>query len=78
MYYTNGRMYDGSLCYSLDQFTDITPCYTPEQFKEAVMKAYSDGLGNGMHFERGDAGESVMDELKYYNETHEQPAGQNP
>ena len=42
--------------------------------KEQVEQAYSDGLGNGMHFERGDASASVLDENNYYNETY----GQNP
>jgi hypothetical protein len=38
--------------------------------KEQVEQAYSDGLGNGMHYERGDASASVLDESNYYHETY--------
>jgi hypothetical protein len=35
-----------------------------------VEQAYSDGLGNGMHYERGDATESVLDEVVYYTQNY--------
>jgi hypothetical protein len=38
--------------------------------KEQVEQAYSDGLGNGMHFERGDATESVLNEVMYYTQNY--------
>jgi hypothetical protein len=38
--------------------------------KEQVEQAYSDGLGNGMHYERGDATESVLNEVMYYKQTY--------
>lgn len=40
-----------------------------EKERQAIMQVYADGLGNGQHFERGDALSSVLDEKKYYNET---------
>jgi hypothetical protein len=41
-----------------------------EMEKEQVEQAYSDGLGNGMHYERGDATESVLDEVVYYTQNY--------
>jgi hypothetical protein len=40
-----------------------------EKEKEVIMSVYSDGLGNGLHYERGDAMDSVLDELNYYDKT---------
>lgn len=40
--------------------------------KQQIMYAYNDGLGNGQHYERGDATESILDEYKYYKQTYEQ------
>lgn len=36
--------------------------------RDEIQKAYNDGLGNGIHYERGEANECVLDEKKYYNE----------
>jgi hypothetical protein len=38
--------------------------------KEQMEQTYSDGLGNGMHYERGDATESVLDEVVYYTQNY--------
>ncbi len=40
-----------------------------EKEKEMIISVYSDGLGNGQHYERGDAMDSVLDELNYYDKT---------
>lgn len=37
--------------------------------REEITQAYSDGLGNGMHNERGEGSDSDLDEYKYYNQT---------
>lgn len=36
--------------------------------KEEIMQAYSDGLGNGIAYADGQARNTVLDELKYYDE----------
>lgn len=36
--------------------------------KAETMQTYSDGLGNGMHFERGDGNGKDLDEEQYYKD----------
>ena len=36
--------------------------------KQEIMQTYSDGLGNGMHFERGDGSGKDLDEEQYYKD----------
>ena len=58
-----------------DEFDHLDDCkmfieeYMLEKEKEMIISVYSDGLGNGMHYERGDAMDSVLDELNYYDKT---------
>ena len=40
-----------------------------EKEKEQIMNAYSDGLGNGQHFERGDTSDEILDEHRYFERT---------
>lgn len=37
--------------------------------KAEIMQTYSDGLGNGMHFERGDGNGKDLDEEQQYKDT---------
>lgn len=41
-----------------------------DMHKAEIMQTYSDGLGNGMHFERGDGSGKDLDEEQYYKETY--------
>lgn len=43
--------------------------------REQIEQSYSDGLGNGCHYERGEAAESVLDEKQYYERTYGKEAG---
>ena len=63
--------------YNVHIFRELNDCLKQAlaMEQEQIEQSYSDGLGNGCHYERGDAAESVLDEKQYYNETYGKEAG---